>query len=147
MKKIILSIFLLMTTLGFSQNYNGTYKNEWGLTIKISNHSKESNGLTFEIIGNEYPCQGSRKEVAEMFDYGEETKPNVFMFQTGQDIGDEILHLTFNSDGTLSADPGDEGGFYYQGNCAIFNKEIFKKVVSKKAPTKKTSVKKTTSKK
>jgi len=36
MKKTILSIFLLMATLGFSQNYNGTYKdNKNGLVLKI----------------------------------------------------------------------------------------------------------------
>jgi len=36
MKKTILIIFLLIATLGFSQNYNGTYKdNKNGLVLKI----------------------------------------------------------------------------------------------------------------
>ena len=138
MKKIILSIFLLMATLGFSQNYNGTYKNEWGLTIKISNHSKEKGILNFEVIGVEYPCEGSRKEIA----VNEEDlyPPNEYMYRP--DSEDGIVNLIFNTNGSLTIKPGEEGGFYYEGNCAIFSEETFKKIVPKKAPVKKKTVKK-----
>lgn len=143
MKKIILSIFLLMTTLGFSQNYNGTYKDDkTGFVLKISNHNASKGTLIFEIVVDNYPCIGSRKETASCCEY-DEALSNEFIFQTGQDDGAEFLYLTFNSNGSVSLKPSDEEFAQFQivGNCSIWEPTVYNKVVPKKKAVKKAPAK------
>lgn len=117
------------------QNYNGTYKSDAaGYIIKITNHKQGE--LTFEIIGQDYPCTGSVKENAGM-GYWDDLSENEFYFSTGKGDGSDIdtedeLFLTFNANGTLTVRPGERGGFYYEGNCAVFGEETLKKVIPKK---------------
>lgn len=147
MKKTILIIFLLIATLGFSQNYNGNYvDNKNGLVLKISNYNKNNGSLTFEIIADDYPCNGSRKEVAFCCEY-DESSPNEFVFQTGQDDGAEFLYLTFKTNGSVTLSSAENESFNIVGMCSIFEPTIFNKVIPKKKDDKKAPAKKVLPKK
>lgn len=132
-----------MTTLGFSQNYNGTYKDsKTGFVLKITNYNASKGSLTFEIVVDEHPCFGSRKEIASCCEY-DGSLPNEFVFQTGQDDGAEFLYLTFNSNGTVSVKPSNEDLAQFQivGNCSIWEPTVYNKVVPKKKAVKKAPAK------
>jgi hypothetical protein len=130
-------LFLLMKVSVYGQNFNGTYKdNSSGFTLKISNYNVVKGSLTFELIVNEHPCFGSRKEIANCCEY-DNSPANQFMFQTGQDIGDTFLYLTFKNDGDILV-KSDENGFYIAGMCGIFVDEfVFNKIITPKKITKK----------
>jgi hypothetical protein len=133
----IVLLFLLITVSVYSQNFNGTYKeNSSGITLKISNYNKVKGSLTFELIVNEHPCFGSRKEIANCCEY-DNAPANEFMFQTGQDVGDTFLYLTFKNNGTVLL-KSDENGFNIAGMCGIFKDEfVFKKMITPKKIIKK----------
>lgn len=140
MKKLNILLFLLLMTLSvYSQNYNGIYKdNINGITLKISNYNKIKGSLTFELIVNEHPCFGNRKELAfNHMDECDGCDPNEFVYQSGQDVGSEFLYLTFNSNASVIL-KSDENSFNIQGMCSIFKDEvIFKKISAPKKPIKK----------
>ncbi len=125
-----------MTASVYSQNYNGTYEcNDTGFVLKVSNYHKTNGSLTFELIVNEHPCFGTRKEIAQCCEYDE--KENEFVFQTDQDDNPVFLYLTFNVNGTVSV-KSDENGFDIVGMCGIWNDNvIFKKINTSKKPLKK----------
>jgi hypothetical protein len=127
-KQILLLIFFIaLKTSVYSQNYNGTYKdNINGITLKISNYNKTKGSITFELIVNEHPCFGSRKEIANCCDY-DNSPSNEFIFRTEQEDG-EYLYITFNKNGNVVL-KSDENGFNIQGMCGIWKDEvIFKRV-------------------
>lgn len=131
MKKIKILLLLLLTVSTYSQNYNGTYvDSSSGFILKISKYNKVQGSLTFELIVNEHPCFGSRKEIANCCAYDDAT--NEFMFQTGQDVGDTSLFLTFKNNGNVLL-KSDENAFNIAGMCSIWEHTlVFKKIITPK---------------
>ena len=132
-------MFLLLSISVNSQNYSGIYRDKNDITLKISNYNKAKGSLTFELIVNEHPCFGNRKELAfNHMDECDGCDPNEFVYQSGQDVGDETLYLNFQTNGSVIL-RSDENAFNIQGMCSIWKDEvIFKKITTPNKTIKKT---------
>jgi hypothetical protein len=140
MKKIFISILILVFNFGFSQ-INGTYKSKDGLyKLKISNYSKQKQSFNFAWVGV-YPddlCSCGGEGIATEDTY-EPKNGEFFLTQEDSQGGyNNVLQFNFKPNNILNVkEEGDIDMLWGCGNACRIGNEIFYKEVSKKSVPKK----------
>lgn len=109
MKKFFLSILVLFSVVGYSQNFNGVYTNSeiYGMKLTITNFNKTNGTFNFEMkFNSKLKCINSGMLKAKL----EEGKTTVFVYkQTFDGYSGELLYFFFNSDGSLTLNTHNSG--------------------------------------
>ena len=140
MKKIFITILILVFNFGFAQ-INGTYKSKDGLyKLKISNYSKQDKAFNFvwEALNPDDLCSCGGEGYAQEDDY--EPKNGEFVLIADSQGGgfDIILQFKFKPNNIIDVKVvGDINNLWGCGRGCPIRNETFYKVLPKKTAKKK----------